>query len=56
VLTAWAEAVAAAGNHASVTPIGELTGQIGYWEASVGDNNKRSLMAGNVATIKELAV
>ena len=55
VLAAWAEAVARAGNHASVTPIGELTGQVGDWEASVGDNNKRSLMAGNVATVKELS-
>jgi len=55
VLTAWAEAVAAAGNHASVTPIGELTSQIGDWEASVGDNNKRSLMAGNVGTTGELS-
>src|SRR5690349_17727358 len=55
VLAAWAEAVAAAGDHASVTPIGELTGQIGDWEASVGDNNKRSLMAGNVGTTSELS-
>jgi hypothetical protein len=55
VLAAWADAVAAAGNHASVTPIGELTGQIGDWEASVGDNNTRSLMAGNVATTRELS-
>jgi len=55
VLAAWAHAVAAAGGHASVTPVGELTGQIGDWEASVGDNNKRSLMAGNVATTRELS-
>jgi hypothetical protein len=55
VLAAWPDAVAAAGNRASVTPIGELTAQIGDWGASVGDNNKRSLMAGNVATSSELS-
>jgi hypothetical protein len=55
VLAAWADAVAAAGNHTSVTPIGELTGQIGDWEASVGDDDKRSLMAGYVVTVKELS-
>jgi hypothetical protein len=48
VLSAWAAAVAAAGNHADVTPVGELTGQIGDWEAAVGDNNKQALMAGMV--------
>jgi hypothetical protein len=55
VLAAWAEAVAAAGHPSAVTPVGELTGQIGDWEATVGDNNKRSLVAGNVLTIKELS-
>ena len=50
VLSAWAEAVAAAGEHAAVTPVGELTGQIGDWEEAVGDNNKRALMAGMVAS------
>ena len=48
VLSAWAAAVAAAGNHAAVTPVGELTGQTGDWEEAVGDNNKRALMAGMV--------
>jgi len=55
VLAAWADAVAAAGNHASITPIGELTGQIGNWEASAADDNKRSLMAGDVVTTKLLS-
>ena len=50
VLSAWADAVAAAGQHAAVTPVGELTGQIGDWEEAVGDNNKRALMAGMVAS------
>ena len=49
VLSAWAAAVAAAGEHAAVTPVGELTGQVGDWEEAVGDNNKRALMAGLVA-------
>ena len=50
VLSAWAEAVAAAGAQAAVTPVGELSGQIGDWELAVGDNNKRALMAGMVAS------
>ena len=55
VLSAWAEAVAAAGAHAAVTPVGELTGQIGDWEEAVGDNNKRALMAGMVASVNLLS-
>jgi hypothetical protein len=55
VLSAWAEAVAAAGGRASVTPVGELTGQIGDWEEAVGDNNKRALMAGMVASVNPLS-
>jgi hypothetical protein len=55
VLAAWADAVAAAGEHATVTPVGELTGQIGDWEEAVGDNNKRALMAGQVASGKPLS-
>ena len=50
MLAAWADAVAKAGAHAAVTPVGELTGQIGDWEEAVGDNNKRALMAGMVAS------
>jgi hypothetical protein len=55
VLSAWAEAVAAAGERAAVTPVGELTCQVGDWEEAVGDNNKRALMAGMVATVSPLA-
>jgi hypothetical protein len=55
VLSAWAEAVASAGERASVTPVGELTGQIGDWEEAVGDNNKRALMAGMVASVSPLS-
>jgi hypothetical protein len=54
VLSKWADAVAAAGANAAVTPVGELTGQIGDWEEAVGDNNKRALMAGMVASATSL--
>lgn len=47
--------MAAAGEGASVTPVGELTGQIGDWEEAVGDNNKRALMAGMVASVNPLS-
>ena len=55
VLSKWAHAVAAAGANAAVTPVGELTGQIGDWEEAVGDNNKRALMAGMVASANSLS-
>lgn len=55
VLSAWAEAVAVVGDRASVTPVGDLTGQIGDWEEAVGDNNKRALMAGMVASVNPLS-
>jgi hypothetical protein len=55
VLSRWAKAVADAGGQASVIPVGELTGQIGDWEAAVGDNNKVALMAGAVVTEKDLS-
>jgi hypothetical protein len=55
VLSAWADAVAKAGEHAAVTPVGELTGQIGDWEEAVGDNNKRALMAGMLASDRPLS-
>ena len=44
-LTRWADGVAAAGGPSPVVLVGELTGQVGVWEAAVGDNNKRALMA-----------
>lgn len=55
VLSAWADAVAKAGEHAPVTPVGDLTGQVGDWEEAVGDNNKRALMAGMVASDRPLS-
>ena len=55
VLSAWADAVAKAGEQASVTPVGELAGQVGDWEEAVGDNNKRALMAGLIASDRPLA-
>ena len=55
VLSAWAKAVAVAGHRAAVTPVGDLTGQIGDWEEAVGDNNKRALMAGYVASVNPLS-
>ena len=55
VLSAWSDAAAAAGEHAAVTPVGELTGQVGDWEEAVGDNNKRALMAGLVGSVSSLS-
>jgi hypothetical protein len=55
VLSKWADAVTAAGANAAVTPVGELTGQVGDWEEAVGDNNKRALMAGMVASATSLS-
>ena len=55
VLSAWSDAAAAAGEHAAVTPVGELTGQVGDWEEAVGDNNKRALMAGIVGSVSSLS-
>ncbi len=55
VLAAWAAAVAAVGGRPAVTPVGELTGQVGDWEEAVGDNNKRALMAGAVTTVNPLS-
>jgi hypothetical protein len=54
-LARWADAVAAAaaGPKAFVAT-GELTSQIGDWEASVGDNDKRALLAGMVEVASSL--
>jgi hypothetical protein len=46
-LERWADAVRKSGG-ASITFVGDLTGQIGNWEQAVGDNNKLALMAGFV--------
>jgi len=48
-LEQWADAVTKAGAP-PVIPVGELTRQVGNWEAAVGDNNKRALMGGLVFT------
>lgn len=47
-LTRWADAVAAAHPDRAVVLVGDLTAQVGDWELTVGDNNKRALMAGLV--------
>jgi hypothetical protein len=46
-LTRWSAAVVAAGG-SDFVPVGELVGQVGDWEATVGDNNKPALMAGMI--------
>jgi hypothetical protein len=45
-LARWAAAVEAGGGQQSFVPVGELTGQIGDWEAAVGENNKSALYSG----------
>lgn len=50
VLGAWANAVQAAGSPDRVTPVGELTGQVGAWEPEVADHHARALAAGAIAT------
>ena len=46
-LERWADAVRKSGG-ATIAFVGELTGQIGTWEGSVGENNKTALAAGLV--------
>jgi len=46
-LARWADAVRRSGG-ASITFVGDLTGQIGDWEQAVGENNKAALMAGMI--------
>jgi hypothetical protein len=53
-LVRWADAVRASGG-ASITFVGELTSQIGTWEADVGDNNKSALIAGLVEAVTDLS-
>jgi hypothetical protein len=53
-LARWADAVVAAGGPSAVVPVGELTRQIGDWEAEVGDNNKPALMGGLVVAAADL--
>jgi len=54
-LARWAAAVESAGGRQEFVPVGELTGQIGDWEAEVGDNNKRALYAGMVESGRQLS-
>jgi hypothetical protein len=44
-LARWADAAAKSGG-ATISFVGDITSQVGSWEASVGDNNKAALMAG----------
>jgi len=46
-LARWADAVRRSGG-ATISFVGELTGQIGDWELAVGENNKPALMAGMI--------
>jgi hypothetical protein len=55
-LDRWAAAVAAAGGQQAFVPVGELTGQIGYWEEPLGDYNKRALYAGMLVPATDLPI
>jgi hypothetical protein len=54
-LARWADAVAAGAGQQGFVPVGELTGQVGDWEAETGDNNKSALMAGMVQAAATLS-
>src|SRR5438552_8975388 len=53
-LARWADAVRKSGG-ATITFVGEMTGQIRDWEATVGENNKSALYAGLVETATPLS-
>ncbi len=53
-LVRWADAVGD-GDRQGLVVVGDLTGQIGDWEASVGDNDKIALMSGQVRATASLA-
>jgi hypothetical protein len=53
-LARWAAAVEAAGGRQDFVPTEGMTGQVGDWEADVGDNNKPALMAGLVEAAIQL--
>ena len=53
-LARWAAAVAAGGGRQDFVPTEGMTGQVGDWEAEVGDNNKPALMAGLVEAAIQL--
>lgn len=44
-LARWADAVTKSGG-ATISFVGDLTGQLGEWEPAVGENNKQALAAG----------
>lgn len=52
-LERWADAVGKSGG-ATISFVGELTSQIGDWEAPVGGNNKLALMSGAVKAARVL--
>jgi hypothetical protein len=54
-LARYAEAVAASGGAGGFQPAGELTGQVGDWEVSVGSNNKIALYGGLVEAAEPLS-
>jgi hypothetical protein len=45
-LARYADAVASSGGASAFQPAGDLTAQVGNWEASIGGNNKPALYAG----------
>ena len=45
-LAHWSSAISSAGGPVDFSPVGDLTGQIGDWEADIGDNNKMALGSG----------
>jgi hypothetical protein len=53
-LERWADAVRTSGG-ASITFVGDVTGQIGDWEEAVGENNKSALMAGLIEAATPLS-
>jgi hypothetical protein len=55
-LARWADAAAKAGNATDFSPVGDLTGQVGDWEAAVGDNNKSALMSGVITASPPLSM
>ena len=55
-LDRWAKAVAAAGGQRAFVQVGDPTGQVGVWEAAVGENNKPAVMAGLVQASADMPV
>jgi hypothetical protein len=53
-LAHYDQAVQRAGGQATFVPVGDLTGQVGDWEAGTGDRNKPALMAGRLTAVVPL--